>query len=68
MNKYQAHEVRMWIQNIIIPAVGVGAYILSQHPELIDKLKGTVSFESVKEENGPLTLFKKFNNPFKKED
>lgn len=68
MNKYKAHEIRMWIQNIIIPAVGVGAYVLSQHPELLDKFKNVVAFESIKEENGPLTLIKKFNNPFKKEN
>lgn len=67
MNQYKAHEIRMWIQNIVIPAVGIGAYILSTNPELKDRLKNMVNFEAIKEDNKPLTLKTKFNNPFKKE-
>lgn len=68
MNKYQMHEVRMWLQNIVIPAVGVAAYVLAQHPEYMDKIKNIVTIEVKKDPNAPLTLIKKFNNPFKKEN
>lgn len=68
MSPYKAHEIRMWIQNIVLPAVGIGAYILSTNPELKDRLKNMVNFEAIKEDNTPLTLKTKFNNPFKKEN
>lgn len=67
MNQYKVHEIRMWIQNIIITAVCIGAYILRTNPELKDRLKNMVNFEAIKEDNKPLTLKTKFNNPFKKE-
>lgn len=39
----KAHETRMWLKDVIIPAVTVCAVIFANNPELKDKAKNTVS-------------------------
>ena len=50
-----SREIRLWIRDIIVPAIGVGATVLWLHPELKEKIKSKV--DEVKS---------KFNSKFKK--
>ena len=34
-----SREIRLWIRDIIVPAIGVGATVLWLHPEIKDNIK-----------------------------
>lgn len=34
-----SREIRLWIRDIIVPSIGVGATILWLHPEIKDNIK-----------------------------
>ena len=51
-----SREIRLWIRDIIVPSIGVGATILWLHPEIKDNIKSKV--DEVKS---------KFKNKFKKD-
>lgn len=50
-----SREIRLWIRDIIVPSIGVGATVLWLHPEIKDNIKSKV--DEVKS---------KFKNKFKK--
>lgn len=50
-----SREIRLWIRDIIVPSIGVGATILWLHPEIKDNIKSKI--DEVKS---------KFKNKFKK--
>ena len=37
-----SREIRLWIRDIIVPAIGVGATVLWLHPEIKDNIKSKV--------------------------
>lgn len=51
-----SREIRLWIRDIIVPSIGVGATVLWLHPEIKDNIKSKV--DEVKS---------KFKNKFKKD-
>ena len=51
-----SREIRLWIRDIIVPSIGVGATVLWLHPEIKDNIKSKV--DEVKN---------KFKNKFKKD-
>ena len=46
MTNYQkieaSREARLWITQVMLPAVGIGAYVLAKDPELREKAKNGV--------------------------
>ena len=34
-----SREIRLWIRDIIVPSIGVGATVLWLHPEIKDNIK-----------------------------
>ena len=50
-----SREIRLWIRDIIVPSIGVGATVLWLHPEIKDNIKSKI--DEVKS---------KFKNKFKK--
>ena len=50
-----SREIRLWIRDIIVPSIGVGATVLWLHPEIKDNIKSKI--DEVKN---------KFNSKFKK--
>ena len=52
-----SREIRLWIRDIIVPSIGVGATVLWLHPEIKDNIKSKI--DEVKN---------KFNSKFKKGD
>ena len=34
-----SREIRLWIRDIIVPSIGVGATVLCLHPEIKDNIK-----------------------------
>ena len=50
-----SREIRLWIRDIIVPAIGVGATVLWLHPEIKDNIKSKVD-----------EIKSKFNSKFKK--
>lgn len=52
-----SREIRLWIRDIIVPSIGVGATVLWLHPEIKDNIKSKV--DEVKN---------KFKSKFKKGD
>ena len=50
-----SREIRLWIRDIIVPSIGVGATVLWLHPEIKDNIKSKI--DEVKS---------KFNSKFKK--
>lgn len=52
-----SREIRLWIRDIIVPSIGVGATVLWLHPEIKDNIKSKI--DEVKN---------KFKNKFKKGD
>lgn len=50
-----SREIRLWIRDIIVPSIGVGATVLWLHPEIKDNIKSKI--DEVKN---------KFKNKFKK--
>lgn len=52
-----SREIRLWIRDIIVPTIGVGATVLWLHPEIKDSIKSKV--DEVKN---------KFKNKFKRGD
>ena len=51
-----SREIRLWIRDIIVPSIGVGATVLWLHPEIKDNIKTKI--DEVKS---------KFKNKFKKD-
>ena len=41
-----SREIRLWIRDIIVPSIGVGATVLWLHPEIKDNIKS--KFNEVK--------------------
>ena len=37
-----SREIRLWIRDIIVPSIGVGATILWLHPEIKDNIKSKI--------------------------
>ena len=37
-----SREIRLWIRDIVVPAIGVGATVLWLHPEIKDNIKTKV--------------------------
>lgn len=37
-----SREIRLWIRDIIVPSIGVGATVLWLHPEIKDNIKTKV--------------------------
>ena len=37
-----SREIRLWIRDIIVPSIGVGATVLWLHPEIKDNIKSKV--------------------------
>ena len=35
-------EIRLWIRDIIVPSIGVGATVLWLHPEIKDNIKSKI--------------------------
>lgn len=52
-----SREIRLWIRDIIVPSIGVGATVLWLHPEIKDNIKSKI--DEVKN---------KFKNKIKKGD
>lgn len=52
-----SREIRLWIRDIIVPAIGVGATVLWLHPEIKDNIK--IKIDEVKS---------KFKSKFKRGD
>ena len=52
-----SREIRLWIRDIIVPSIGVGATVLWLHPEIKDNIKS--KFDEVKS---------KFKSKFKRGD
>ena len=52
-----SREIRLWIRDIIVPSIGVGATVLWLHPEIKDNIKSKI--DEVKS---------KFKSKFKKGD
>ena len=52
-----SREIRLWIRDIIVPSIGVGATVLWLHPEIKDNIKTKI--DEVKS---------KFKSKFKKGD
>ena len=52
-----SREIRLWIRDIIVPSIGIGATVLWLHPEIKDNIKSKI--DEVKS---------KFKNKFKKGD
>ena len=50
-----SREISLWIRDIIVPSIGVGATVLWLHPEIKDNIKSKI--DEVKN---------KFNSKFKK--
>lgn len=50
-----SREIRLWIRDIIVPSIGVGATVLWLHPEIKDNIKTKID-----------ELKSKFKNKFKK--
>lgn len=38
-----SREIRLWIRDIIVPSIGVGATVLWLHPEIKDNIKSKVN-------------------------
>ena len=51
-----SREIRLWIRDIIVPSIGVGATVLWLHPEIKDNIKSKVD-----------EIKNKFKNKFKKD-
>ena len=52
-----SREIRLWIRDIIVPSIGVGATVLWLHPEIKDNIKSKIDEVKIK-----------FNSKFKKGD
>ena len=52
-----SREIRLWIRDIIVPSIGVGATVLWLHPEIKDNIKYKVD-----------EIKSKFKNKFKRGD
>ena len=50
-----SREIRLWIRDIIVPSIGVGATVLWLHPEIKDNIKSKID-----------EIKSKFNSKFKK--
>lgn len=50
-----SREIRLWIRDIIVPSIGVGATVLWLHPEIKDNIKSKID-----------EIKSKFKNKFKK--
>ena len=37
-----SREIRLWIRDIIVPSIGVGATVLWLHPEIKDNVKSKI--------------------------
>lgn len=37
-----SREIRLWIRDIIVPSIGVGATVLWLHPEIKDNIKSKI--------------------------
>ena len=51
-----SREIRLWIRDIIVPSIGVGATVLWLHPEIKDNIKSKIDEVKIK-----------FKNKFKKD-
>ena len=38
-----SREIRLWIRDIIVPSIGVGATVLWLHPEIKDNIKTKIN-------------------------
>lgn len=38
-----SREIRLWIRDIIVPSIGVGATVLWLHPEIKDNIKSKIN-------------------------
>lgn len=52
-----SREIRLWIRDIIVPSIGVGATVLWLHPEIKDNIKSKID-----------EIKSKFNSKFNKGD
>ena len=52
-----SREIRLWIRDIIVPSIGVGATVLWLHPEIKDNIKSKID-----------EIKNKFKSKFKKGD
>ena len=52
-----SREIRLWIRDIIVPSIGVGATVLWLHPEIKDNIKSKIDEVKIK-----------FKSKFKKGD
>ena len=37
-----SREIRLWVRDIIVPSIGVGATVLWLHPEIKDNIKSKI--------------------------
>ena len=51
-----SREIRLWIRDIIVPSIGVGATVLWLHPEIKDNIKSKID-----------EIKNKFKSKFKKD-
>ena len=47
-----SREIRLWIRDIIVPSIGVGATVLWLHPEIKDNIKSKIDEVKSKFKNG----------------
>ena len=47
-----SREIRLWIRDIIVPSIGVGATVLWLHPEIKDNIKSKIDEVKTKFEKG----------------
>lgn len=43
-----SREIRLWIRDIIVPSIGVGATVLWLHPEIKDNIKTKIDEIKIK--------------------
>ena len=47
-----SREIRLWIRDIIVPSIGVGATVLWLHPEIKDNIKSKIDEVKTKIKKG----------------
>ena len=47
-----SREIRLWIRDIIVPSIGVGATVLWLHPEIKDNIKTKIDEVKIKIKKG----------------
>ena len=47
-----SREIRLWIRDIIVPSIGVGATVLWLHPEIKDNIKSKIDEVKIKIKKG----------------